>query len=490
MTQKQLIVGLGESGVAMVRYAVQSGAAANVCVYDSRQAPAQLPAFSERFADVNVVCGDFDAAYLDGVTEVAVSPGLSPHAEPLRSILSFAAERNIPVVGELSVFVRALADLGVLQNYTPKVLAVTGTNGKTTVTALTTHLCHAAGVSAVAAGNISPSMLDALCDALDKNELPAVWVLELSSFQLQLAQCFNPDAATVLNISQDHLDWHCDEGEYIAAKAKIFGADTVRVLNRDDAVTLNMAGDSTHIASFGIGMPSSSAQYGLWRDGAMDWLAVANASDDDGMRKKRGQPATPIEVTVQRLMPADALQIRGRHNAMNALAALALCRAIDLPLAKLLHGLRTYQGEPHRVQWLTKVNGVDFYDDSKGTNVGATLAALEGLGQRIVLVAGGDGKGQDFTPMFEAVKTHVKAMCLIGKDAERMKSALLSTGVEISTHATLEAATAHAAELAVDGDAVLLSPACASLDMFKNYAHRAQVFTDAVHVWANDQGQI
>ena len=465
----------------MVRHAVRTGA--SVAAYDSR--PAQVSVLRERYADVTAFGGDFKSEFLDGVSEIAISPGLSPHASPLKEILTAANERDINVVGELDLFARAIA---AIENYTPKVLAVTGTNGKTTVTALTQHLCTSVGVLAVVVGNISLLMLDVLCDALDNDTLPAVWVLELSSFQLQFAREFNPHAATVLNISQDHLDWHADMAEYVAAKARIFGAQTVQVLNRDDAC--GFARDDLQSVSFGVQKPVAAGEYGLWRDGAMDWLSVAGFVNEEEPRKKRGQAVVEKAIEVQRLMPADALKIRGRHNAMNALAALALCRAIDLPLAKLLHGLRTYAGEPHRVQHIAHINGVDFYDDSKGTNVGATLAAINGLGQPIVLIAGGEGKGQDFAPLFDAVKAHVKRMDLIGKDARTMQSALAATGVAIYLHDSLDAATQAAAQAAIAGDAVLLSPACASLDMFKNYAHRAQVFVDAVQAWSLEQGQI
>ena len=487
---KQLVIGLGESGLAMVRHAVSVGVA--VAVYDSRATPALLPTLTERYPEVVAHCGDFDESLLDGVTQVAIGPGLSPHASPLREILSAASARNIAVIGELDLFARALTDLQQSQNYLPKVLAITGTNGKTTVTALTRHLCESAGVTAMAAGNISPSMLDALCDASASDALPEVWVLELSSFQLQFAREFNADAATVLNISQDHLDWHADMAEYVAAKAKIFGTQTLQVLNRDDTDVMSMAREDLAQVSFGVYTPAAAHQYGLWRDGAMDWLASAHEAVDDAPKKKRGKAIddTPASIERVRLMPMNALKIKGRHNAMNALAALALCRAIDIPLAKLLHGLRTYEGEPHRVQFVANVNGVDFFDDSKGTNVGATLAALQGMGQPIVLIAGGEGKGQDFSPLFDAVKTHVKRIDLIGKDAATLRDALRDTGVTIVLHDSLEAATAAAAAAATAGDAVLLSPACASLDMFKNYAQRAEVFVAAVHEWALSQGQI
>ena len=491
MTHHRLVIGLGESGMALVRHAVRT--ATPITVYDSREMsalPTQLAALQDKYPDVQAHCGAFDAAYLDGVTEVVLSPGLSPHAEPLKTILSAAQVRVIPVLGELAVFTRALEELKNTQDYQPKVLAVTGTNGKTTVTSLTRHLCQSVGVHAVAAGNISPSMLDALCDALDNDSLPQVWVLELSSFQLQFAQGFNPNAATVLNISQDHLDWHSDMDEYVQAKAQIFGADTVQVLNRDDAAVMAMAQAQSEQINFGIHAPTEAGDSGLWREGGMDWLCVALADEVMLEKKKRGQAEVPVQIGLQRLMPADALQIRGRHNAMNALAALALCRAIDLPLAKLLHGLRDYKGEPHRVQWIANINGVDFYDDSKGTNVGASLAAIEGLGQKIVLIAGGDGKGQDFSPMIDAVQAHVVQVCLIGKDAALIEQAWQDCGVPMQTFDSLEAASKAAAQSAQAGQAVLLSPACASLDMFKNYAHRAQVFVDSVNEWANDMGQV
>lgn len=485
---KQLVIGLGESGLAIVRHAVRVGV--SVAVYDSRLEPALLPLLHERYADVAFFCGTFDPSYLDGVSEIAVSPGLSPHASPLKDILSIASERNIVVLGELDLFTRALEHMRLSDQYEAKILAITGTNGKTTVTALTQHLCTSAGVTGRVAGNISPSMLDALSDAIEANDLPAVWVLELSSFQLQFARCFNPHAATVLNVSQDHLDWHVDDAEYIQAKAAIFGDQTIQVLNRDDAVVMGMKRDGVTVMSFGSSQPEMNESYGLCLDGSVEWLSVANSILDESTKKRAKDIAVDSPLVVKRLMPMNALKIHGRHNAMNALAALALCRSINLPLAKLLHGLRSYEGEPHRLQFVSNVNGVDFYDDSKGTNVGATLAALNGLSRSIILIAGGDGKGQDFSPLCDAIKSYVKRIELIGKDAELMKSAFRKTDVPMSIHDSLESATLAAAQSAELGDAVLLSPACASLDMFKNYGHRAQVFVDAVHTWALNQGQV
>jgi UDP-N-acetylmuramoylalanine--D-glutamate ligase len=305
-----------------------------------------------------------------------------------------------------------------------------------------------------------------------------------------------------LNITQDHLDWHGDMAAYARDKARIFGSDTVRVLNRDDAAVMAMAdmrlGESAaRVVTFGTDEPSAADCLGLENERGVVWLTV-DVPDEEPPEKKRkkGDPVPPVPFVAKRLMPADALKIRGQHNAANALAALALCRAIGLPFAPLLHGLREYQGEPHRVELITAVNEVEYYDDSKGTNVGATVAALFGLGkafggaeQRLVLIAGGDGKGQDFSPLAEPVSRYVRAVVLIGRDAPALRAALEPAGVDIVDCATLPEAVKRASSLALAGDAVLLSPACASLDMFKNYAHRAQVFVDAVRDIALENGQ-
>src|SRR5476649_2571112 len=400
-----LVLGLGESGLAMALWLARSGA--RVRVADTRAMPDRLPALREAVADVEFVAGAFGASLLDGVDFVAVSPGLAPHRE-LADIIPAAAEKNIPVWGEIELFAQALEALENERAYTPKIIAITGTNGKTTVTTLVGQLCERAGKSVRVAGNISPAALDVLREVLDNDALPEVWVLELSSFQLQTTYTLEADAATVLNVTQDHLDWHGDMPSYAAAKHRIFAADTVRVLNRDDL--------------------------GLNNERGVLWLATAIPSEEEGepkKRKKNDPPPPPIECMVKNLMPADALQIRGVHNAANALAALALCRAIDLPLAPLLHGLREYRGQPHRVELITAVNEVEYYDDSKGTNVGATVAALNGLGkafagaeQRLVVIMGGDGKGQDFEPLAEPVSRYVRAVMLIGRDAPLLRAAL------------------------------------------------------------------
>lgn len=488
--KQALVLGLGESGLAIALWLARCGA--RVRVADTRPSPDRLPALQAACAEAEFVAGAFDVSLLDGVDMLAVSPGLAPNRE-LAALLPAANERNIPVWGEIELFAQALAALKDERGYAPKVLAITGTNGKTTVTSLTGHLCRAAGLSVKVAGNISPAALDVLRDSIDTDSLPQCWVLELSSFQLFSTQSLNADAATVLNLSQDHLDWHGDMDAYAAAKERIFGANTTRVLNRDDARVMQMSSPLAHVVSFGTDLPSAPDCLGLSSDGGMQWLMLALAHDE-GEKKKRGKPAPDVELFVNRLMPADALKIRGQHNATNVLAALALCRAIDLPLAPLLHAARQYAGEPHRVEPVATIGGVEYFDDSKGTNVGATVAALEGLGAghgaHLVLIAGGDGKGQDFAPLAPAVRRHVKAVVLIGRDGPQIRTALEAIGVPLVDCATLPEAVREAARLAADGDKVLLSPACASFDMFSGYAHRAQVFVDAVREIALDRGEV
>ncbi|MDX8125181.1 UDP-N-acetylmuramoyl-L-alanine--D-glutamate ligase [Janthinobacterium sp. GMG2] len=508
-----LVLGLGESGLAMALWLARSGALVRVA--DTRQAPERLAVLQAAVPQAQFIAGAFTADLLDGVDFVVVSPGLAPGRE-LAHIAPAAQEKNIPVWGEIELFAQALAALKAERGYAPKVIAITGTNGKTTVTSLVGLLCERAGLATRVAGNISPAALDVLREVLDAepapqpvaegeeaaepvaSSLPQAWILELSSFQLHTTFSLQADAATVLNLSQDHLDWHGDMAAYAADKARIFGEQTVRILNRDDAAVMHMADPLAETITFGTGEPVDVDSFGLVNERGIFWLAQAVPSEEviEKKRKKNDPAPEPVPTMAKKLMPADALKIRGQHNASNALAALALCRAIGLPFAPLLHGLREYQGEPHRVELITAVNEVEYYDDSKGTNVGATVAALFGLGkafggaeQRLVLIAGGDGKGQDFSPLAEPVSRYVRAVVLIGRDAPALRAALEPAGVDIVDCATLPEAVKRASSLALAGDAVLLSPACASLDMFKNYAHRAQVFVDAVRDIALENGQ-
>lgn len=575
-----LVLGLGDSGLAMARWSARCGA--RVRVADTREAPPQLEALRQHVSDAEFASGPFAPALLEGMQLVLKSPGLSPRDAAVATLLDAAAERGLLVQGELTLFARALADLKEERRYAPKVLAITGTNGKTTTTMMTGQLVERAGRRVAVAGNVGPTMLQTLADALDLEplsvpeeesaaespppspqpspaagegegeghdapspspfegegrdevaalaseaaaaasnddaplqlappppatpvfeHLPEVWVLELSSFQLDGAQGFEPSAAVVLNVTQDHLDWHGDMPAYAAAKARIYGKDAVMVVNRDDPLVEKMVPAPIPVKGrgarpivrkavrFGLDAPQRPGDFGIVTTNGMAWLARAMEADETIKRRKDDDEE---ELHIQRLMPADALRIRGRHNAANALAALALATAIGCPLAPMLHGLREYRGEPHRVEYLGTVNGVEAYDDSKGTNVGATVAALNGLGAdklpaKLVVILGGDGKGQDFSPLAEPVARHARAVALIGRDAGLIAQALAASNVPLERHDTLEAATAWCFQQAASGDAVLLSPACASLDMFRNYAHRAEVFANTVQALAAEHGE-
>jgi UDP-N-acetylmuramoylalanine--D-glutamate ligase len=380
--------------------------------------------------------------------------------------------------------------------YHPAVLAITGTNGKTTVTSLTGQLVERAGKTVAVAGNIGPSLLDTLSAHMDADSLPEVWVLELSSFQLDGVQGFEPTAATVLNLSQDHLDWHGGMAQYAAAKARIFGQKGLMLLNREDPLVMAMLPEPVKVKlqkpivrahqTFGGDMPRRPTDFGIELVNGMAWLVRAMEADET-RKRRRGEEE---EIHIQRLMPADALRIRGRHNAINALAALALASAAGCSLAPMLYGLREYRGEPHRVELVGLVQDVEYFDDSKGTNVGATVAALEGLGadRQLVLILGGEGKGQDFSPLAAPVARHCRAVVLIGRDAPLIRSALDAGGVPLLDATSMDDAVQQAAGLAHAGDAVLMSPACASFDMFDNYEHRARVFCGAVAALAEQAG--
>ncbi len=581
-----LVLGLGESGLAMARWCARHGA--SVQVWDSRAAPPQAATLAAELPQVRVFSGELGAEQLNGVQMVLKSPGLAPHDARVAPLLEAARGIGLAIGGELDLFARALADLKAERGYAPKLLAITGTNGKTTTTAMTALLVERTGRRVAMAGNIGPTMLDTLAAALDREPMPAepidetlaeaidetpaepegdsvdmerpageaapelvdetppevaddfgpaaevptdvaddeaplqlappppaapvfehlpeVWVLELSSFQLDGVKGFEPSAATVLNVTQDHLDWHGSMEAYAAAKARVFGEQTVMVINRDDLRVEAMIpppvivkgargrpAKAIHrkVLRFGLDAPQRPGDFGLVVENGMAWLVRAMESDET-IKLRKGEEE---EIHLQRLMPADALRVRGRHNAANALAALALATAIGCPLAPMLHGLREYGGEPHRVEFIASVGGIEAFDDSKGTNVGATFAALEGLGAdkapaKLVVILGGDGKGQDFTPLAAPIERHARAVALIGRDADAIDAALAASALPRQRHETLPAAVAWCFAQAQPGDAVLLSPACASLDMFRNYAHRAEVFVQAVRQQAHERGEM
>ncbi|MCS6785681.1 MAG: UDP-N-acetylmuramoyl-L-alanine--D-glutamate ligase [Thiobacillaceae bacterium] len=460
--RRALVVGLGDTGLACVRWLLRHGA--QLRAVDTRAQAPHAERLRTEHPEVAITLGPLDASDFAWADLIVVSPGV-PLTTPE---IAQAAAAGKEVVGDVELFARALAQLAPLSPHPSRILAITGSNGKSTVTALTGHLCRQAGKSTVVAGNIGYPVLDALSAAEAAGSLPEVWVLELSSFQLESTASLAPDAATVLNLSEDHMDRYAGMAEYAAAKARIFGPLTsplapdavaplrTQVLNRDDPLVMKMVRPGWRLWTFGLGLGLHAGEWGLTERGHEKWLAEGT----------------------QPLLPLSELPLVGLHNAANALAALALARAIDLPYAPLLEGLATFEGLPHRVQKVAEIDGVVWYDDSKGTNVGATVAALTGLDRPVVLIAGGDGKGQDFSPLREAMG-RVRCVILIGRDAARIEAAI--AGAARCLHAgSLEEAVTLAHAEARAGDAVLLSPACASFDMFRNYVHRAEVYVAAV----------
>jgi len=446
--RKALVLGLGDTGLSMARWLARSGA--SVRVADTRAEPPQLAALRSSLPAVPAACGPFRRESFDGVDLIAISPGL-PLAEPHVQRALAAGAR---VLGDVELFALAVGQGA-------RIIAVTGTNGKTTVTSLVGSMARAAGSDCEVAGNIGPAVLEALMRREDSGRPPDLWVLELSSFQLETTESLATRAATVLNISEDHLDRYKGVDEYAAAKARIFAGGGIQVLNRDDARSLAMALPGRRTITFGLDAPRRAGDWGLIERGGEPWLA---------------QGANP-------LLAVREMRIAGLHNAANALAALALCRGLDLPLEPLLRALREFKGLPHRVEPVGEAQSVRWYDDSKGTNVGSTVAALAGLahsGAKVVLIAGGEGKGQDFSPLKDAVARSARAIVLIGRDAPLIEAAVSGAGVPLHRAASMEEAVALAGNAARPGDAVLLSPACASFDMFRNYKHRGEVFRLAV----------
>lgn len=495
-----LILGLGETGIAAARWCVRNGALLRVA--DTRANPVGLEALQSEIdasrVEWHLGCDVFAESLLDGVEQLVLSPGLAPGMSPVRELLDAAKARNVEITGEIELFARALRDLNASQNYAPKVLGVTGTNGKTTVIALTRRILESAGLRAQAAGNISPAALHALMDALDHDALPDVWVLELSSFQLETTSSLSLTAATVLNLTQDHLDWHVTMQNYSDAKARIFTMAEQVIVNRDDTNVMGLIATQSamNVRSFGRDAPILTGDLGIETSHEVMWLCSSEATEfeDDlpaPVRRKKNAPAPERSPgRIVRLMPVDALGIKGLHNALNTQAALLLSRACGAIWAPMLRAAGEYTGEPHRMEFVRSVRGIDFFNDSKGTNVGATAAGLEGLGRRIVLIAGGVGKGQDFEPLVPVIKRHVSAVILIGQDATLMSQVFAPSEVTTVFASDMKEAIAQAFTHACEGDAVVLSPACASFDMFQNYPHRGQVFVNEVKELALDQGDV
>ena len=446
-----LVLGLGVTGLSCARWLQREGA--SVRVADTRANPPQAGVLHRDLPDLRLFTGPFDAHLLDAVELVLLSPGLSLD-EPL---VQLACARGIEVLGDIELFALALRRRAeTLPAGRPVLVGVTGSNGKSTVTTMVREMGRAAGLNAVAAGNIGLPALDALPQ--DEGFVPDLFVLELSSFQLETTRSLVLRAATVLNISEDHLDRYSGIAQYAQAKARIFADTEVQVLNRADPASSAMALPGRSVLTFALDEPRDESEFGL-----------RGAADDCWIAQGR-----------RNLLRVSELPLTGQHNAANAAAALALCHAAGIAQAPAVAALRSFRGLPHRVERVREIQGVVFFDDSKGTNVRATVAALAGMAQPVVLIAGGDGKGQDFSPLNEAVRKHARALIVIGHDAERITAAVASSGVPCSKAASLEEAVQMSFCAARPGDAVLLSPACASFDMFDNYAHRARLFVEAV----------
>jgi len=434
-----LIVGLGETGLSAARFFERAGEPFEVV--DSREDPPAMDAFRARWPDVPVRLGGFGRRQFERARRIVLSPGVSLRDPAVAGAIAAGAE----CIGDIELFARA-ADA--------PVIAITGSNGKSTVTALTGALINAAGRTALTGGNLGPPALDLLDH--DGGADPDFYVLELSSFQLESTWSLQPLAAVVLNVSADHMDRYRDLAEYAAAKGRIYRGARTAVVNRDDPGAARLAGGARHSIGFTLGKPSAGGFGVLQREGE-DWLA---------------EGTTP-------LMRVDELSLAGAHNVANALAALALVRAAGLEPADTVDALRRFEGLPHRMQHVASIDGVDWYDDSKGTNVGATVSAIEGLQRPLVLIAGGTGKGADFGALREPLSRRARAVVLIGQDAGRIAEAI--EGATTVEHAgDIDTAVERAAALAGPGDVVLLSPACASFDQFRDYRERGEAFAAAV----------
>lgn len=442
--QFRIVVGLGKSGMSLVRFLARQGVP--FAVVDTRPSPPELATLKAEYPQVEVRCGALEVDFLCRASELYVSPGL-----PLATVaLQEAAARGVKLSGDIDLFVRhAKAPL----------VAITGSNAKSTVTTLVGEMAAAAGKRVAVGGNLGTPALDLLADDVE------LYVLELSSFQLESTERLNAEVATCLNVSDDHMDRYSGLQTYHLAKHRVFRGARQVVINRQDPLSRPLVADQLPCWSFGLDKPDFKS-FGILEENGEKFLAFQ----------------------FSKLMPVRELKIRGAHNQANALAALALGHAVGLPMAPMLDTLRCFRGLPHRCQWLRERAGVTFYDDSKATNVGAALAAIDGLGAEIdgqlLLIAGGDGKGADFKPLRASVAQYCRAVVLLGRDAELIAEALKGEDgealVPLLRVSSLDEAVQRCVELAEAGDAVLLSPACASLDMFKNFEERGRLFAQAV----------
>ncbi|MDN3638969.1 UDP-N-acetylmuramoyl-L-alanine--D-glutamate ligase [Simiduia curdlanivorans] len=432
------VVGLGVTGLSVARYLARKNSA--FAMFDSRLAPAQLNAFQREFPNVEVFLGELSAEKLCQFDEIILSPGLSLKLPAIQA----AKTAGVSVIGDIALFVREA---------NAPIVGITGSNAKSTVTTLVGEMAIEAGLKVGVGGNLGTAALDLLADDAE------LYVLELSSFQLETTPKLSARVACILNMSDDHQDRYENFSAYHAAKQRVYYGAAAVVVNRADALTQPPMSAGLQLTSFGLNKPDFN-QFGLIEQADQIYLAFQ----------------------FEPLMPVSELKIQGKHNVANALAALAIGRAAGLPMASMLAALKKFKGLPHRCEWVADVRGVSYINDTKGTNVGATLAAIEGFAgaqHKLVLIAGGDGKGADFSPLKPAINRFARALVVIGRDAKAI-AALAENDVQVAFASDMCDAVAQAHQLARSGDKVLLSPACASLDMFKNYIDRGEQFIAAV----------
>ncbi|UOF93554.1 MAG: UDP-N-acetylmuramoyl-L-alanine--D-glutamate ligase [Bordetella sp.] len=471
-----LIFGLGETGISVALWYARRNFRLRIA--DTRYHLEHLnKSFAENLKNVEVeyLLGEsiYNTKLLDGVSKLVISPFFSPKRSA-RKIIGEASLLHIEIISEIEIFSRALIELKIKKNYDPVILAITGTNGKTTVTSLTGKLVAASGLSVIIAGNIGPSALWALMKAMDRNELPKVWVLELSSFQLYDLKSLMPTAAILLNLSEDHLDWHGSMDEYCECKIRLLKMAKIAFINRDDPIISSMVYKTgkTEIKSFGTNLPNLVGDMGikLGKNG-LSWLSICDFKKNKKLKKN---------TIVNQLVPLKSLKIQGMHNALNALAALQLTEILNRFRKSRIKSLIQYSGEPHRLNFICTHEGIDYVNDSKSTNIASTIAALKSIQKKVILILGGLSKGQDFSLLIDIVKYHAKGIILIGKDSQSIENSLRRSGILCIKSSDLSQAVKASNNIAMPGNTILLSPACSSKDMFQSYSHRGQIFVNEV----------
>ncbi|WBF65388.1 MAG: UDP-N-acetylmuramoyl-L-alanine--D-glutamate ligase [Candidatus Kinetoplastibacterium crithidii] len=482
-----MIVGLGDSGLFSALWCLYSGF--DIIVIDSSKDSKGIVELTKKFPSKNIIyhlgCEEnFCIEWLTGVAYIVISPGISPNKVFAKKIFAAASNENIEIIGDIELFARALSDLKIVYDYNPKIIAITGTNGKTTVTSLTYEILKKSGVLVCKAGNIGPPVLKALMDALEQNILPEVWVLEISSFQLYTIKSLCSDVSVILNLDFDHIDWHGTVDSYWDTKLKLLRMSKISIINRNDRILRQKILESKIDSySFGSDIPMNDSCFGLIIRENIRWL-VAFIEKGSKSSCKIGNDLSYKEDLKKGfnyyLLKSNLLKIRGIHNYTNVLASLQLISFIMPLTSSMLQTTYDYLGEPHRIQFVAEIDGISYFDDSKGTNISATITALKSFDKKTILIMGGVGKNQDFSRICETIAEYTKMVILIGIDSLEIYEAIKITNIPCFFSLTMEEAVLKASSCATKGDIVLLSPACASFDMFDNYSHRGNVFSDVV----------